>query len=47
VCSRTGVSNWPGDSYPAAERHANVLCEADRYWSKAMTGVKQQATTNL
>ncbi len=19
-------------SYPAAERHANVLCEADRYW---------------
>jgi hypothetical protein len=34
VCSRTGVSNWPGgDCYPAAERHANVLFEANRYWS--------------
>jgi hypothetical protein len=29
VCSRTGVSNGPGGSYPAAESHANVLCEAD------------------
>jgi hypothetical protein len=25
VCSRTGVSNGPGDSYPAAERLANVF----------------------
>jgi hypothetical protein len=25
------VSNGPGYSYPAAERHANVLCEANRY----------------
>ncbi len=24
VCSRTGVSNGPGDSYPAAERLENV-----------------------
>jgi hypothetical protein len=24
VCSRTGVSIWPGDSYPAVERLANV-----------------------
>ncbi len=24
VCSRTSVSNGPGDSYPAAERLANV-----------------------
>ncbi len=29
VCSRTGVSNGPGDSYRAAERHAEVLCETD------------------
>jgi hypothetical protein len=29
VCSRTFVSNGPGASYPAEERHANALCEAD------------------
>jgi hypothetical protein len=28
VCSRTGVSNGPGDSYPAAERHANVSVQS-------------------
>jgi hypothetical protein len=41
------MSNGPGVSYPAAEIYANVLCEADRYWSRAMTDVKQQATTSL
>ena len=41
-CSRTGVSNWPGDSYPAAERHASVLCEANRYWSSATTDVSNE-----
>ena len=39
MCSRTGVSNRPGDSYPAAERHANVLCKADCCWSSAATNV--------
>jgi hypothetical protein len=31
-----GVSNGPGDSYPAAERYTNVLCEADRYRSREL-----------
>ncbi len=29
ACSRTCTSNRQGDSYPAAESHENVLCEAD------------------
>ncbi len=29
VYSLTCVSNWQGDSYPAAQSHANVLGEAD------------------
>jgi hypothetical protein len=29
------------------EIYANVLCRADRYWSRAATEVKQQATTSL
>ncbi len=44
MCSRTGLSNGPGDSYPAAERHANVLCEADRYWSSNDKREQEQAT---
>jgi hypothetical protein len=42
VCSRTGVSNGPGDSYPAAERHANVLCEANCYRSSAVANVSDE-----
>ncbi len=46
VCSRTGVSNGPGDSYPAAERRANVLCEANRYRSVSYNECEQRATTS-
>ncbi len=42
VCSLTGVSNGPGDSYPAAERLANVLCEANRYRSSAAANVSDE-----
>ncbi len=42
MCSRTGVSNRPGDSYPAAERLANVLCEAVHYRSSAAANVSDK-----
>jgi hypothetical protein len=35
VCSLAGVSNGQGDSHPAEESHANVLCEADLQRFKA------------
>ncbi len=35
VCSRIVLSNGLGDSYPAAESHANIQCEADLERSRA------------
>ncbi len=44
MCSRTGVSNGPEDSYPAAERHVNGVCEADLLKLKRRDRCEPRAT---